>query len=716
MTTTGRNMVVQTANILEYVSLYCGHGFLPIPVPYGRKGPVLVDWQKLRITAVNAAEHFNGRPSNVGFRVGELSGNYCDVDLDVPEAASVAPLLLPETPMRHGHASKPNSHWGYRVPVLPPSERFNDVRAGPEGGEALLLEFFTGMRETSDGVMAESARQIIVPPSTHEGTGEPVRWESGCDPEPSLVEAPILVDAVRKVAAATILARHWPQPGSRQRCALALAGWLLRCGLPVIVVETIVEAAAHGAADDQVAHRVECVADTNRKLGSGDDATGRPKLAELLTGDGRAVVERVEAWLGLTRSIGAETGQAADRQSGGHADNVLLPSGFKSIGELLSLPEEKQAWQVDGLLPAAGSSLVVAKPKVGKSISVQNLGLAVARGEPYLGRATKPGVVLYCALEEKCSEVVRHLRAMGACEEDQLFVWTGAAPQDAMDWLNRASAEKVPVLIIIDTLQRFLRFPDLNDYATVINGMEPLLTLARTTGAHLLMTHHGNKRGGQDGDGVLGSVGLFGSVDTLIEMRRSGDRRTIRSQQRYGTDLEESVVEMELATYRIHLAGTRQESDEREAADEILAFLETRSEPVDEPTVMENVEGRTGIKRSALRQLREAGKIHREGKGHRGSPYRYSRFLVPGTYSERENESPQSIDFSHQGAEFSRSPELAGQTMWQQTREQQSGRASEPVAVQASDTGHRCMCDSVSAMVTAGSGWCPACYPGSQAI
>ncbi len=47
---------------------------------------------------------------------------------------------------------------------------------------------------------------------------------------PKVVSGDELLARVGKIAAASILARHWPEEGGRHDAALALAGGLLRLG------------------------------------------------------------------------------------------------------------------------------------------------------------------------------------------------------------------------------------------------------------------------------------------------------------------------------------------------------------------------------------------------------------------------------------------------------------------------------------------------------
>jgi KaiC/GvpD/RAD55 family RecA-like ATPase len=81
------------------------------------------------------------------------------------------------------------------------------------------------------------------------------------------------------------------------------------------------------------------------------------------------------------------------------------PESFVSATKLVKEPEERVDWLVGGLLPAGGLSLVIAKPKVGKSTFARHVAHAVARGDPFLGRRTRRGGVLYISVEERRRDV-----------------------------------------------------------------------------------------------------------------------------------------------------------------------------------------------------------------------------------------------------------------------------------------------------------------------
>lgn len=305
---------------------------------------------------------------------------------------------------------------------------------------------------------------------------------------------------------------------------------------------------------------------------------------------------------------------------------------FVRLGDLLAQPEEETPWLVDGRLPSAGLSLLAGRPKAGKSTLARCLALAVSRGEPWLGFATQQGPVLYLALEEKVAEVRRHFEAMGATD-DPVFVYCARAPQEGLPLLRQAAEQHKPGLIIVDPLLRLVRVRDANDYAVVTAALEPLLALARETGAHMLTVHYLGKGDRRGGDAILGSTAIFAAVDTALILKRSEKYRTLSSIQRYGEDLEEIVLALDPET-RIVTAGlARQEADEVDLASTILEYLKVCAEPVDEPAIREAVEGRRAVKVKTLRRLVEEGRVIRSGQGRKGDPYLYvladSGFLVP---------------------------------------------------------------------------------------
>jgi hypothetical protein len=316
------------------------------------------------------------------------------------------------------------------------------------------------------------------------------------------------------------------------------------------------------------------------------------------------------------------------------------------LGDLLNEPEDVIEWLVDGLLPESGFSLLVAKPKVGKSTLARNLALCVAQGKDFLGRKIQQGVVVYLALEEKRAEVRKHFRDMGAMGDEEIYTYAASAPADGLQQVRAAADRLKPALIIIDPLFRLTRVKDSNDYAQVTQALEPLLVLARETRAHVLCAHHAGKGNRDGGDSILGSTAIFAAVDTALIMKKMEGYRTLQSEQRYGDSLEETVLCFDATTRTITLGATREAEDTDRLSQAICEYLQGQTDPVTEAMIDDAVEGRTRLKRAALRHLVAISKVTRYGKGGKADPFKYSLPAMPQETDSPPDEDPTPPDDS----------------------------------------------------------------------
>jgi Bifunctional DNA primase/polymerase, N-terminal len=190
-------------------------GYKPLPIPIGKKGPIIEDWQKLTITSDNVARYFNGAALNVGAQMGPASGGLLDVDLDCPEAVALAPYFLPPTKLIYGRPGKRRSHWLYICSDEPE----------PKGSIKLTDEDKACVVELRIGGGGKGA-QSVWPGSIHP-SGE--RYEFDEDSGPASGTFAVFKDAVMKIAVATMMARNWPAK-TRHDSALCVGGFLARCG------------------------------------------------------------------------------------------------------------------------------------------------------------------------------------------------------------------------------------------------------------------------------------------------------------------------------------------------------------------------------------------------------------------------------------------------------------------------------------------------------
>lgn len=299
---------------------------------------------------------------------------------------------------------------------------------------------------------------------------------------------------------------------------------------------------------------------------------------------------------------------------------------FLTAKEILQAPKDPTRWIVAECLPAGGASVLVAKPKVGKSTIAADLAISVSRGEPWLGRATQQTPVAYVFLDGPLTDIADTFVSLGLRESDPVFIHAGSAPADVIPWILATVKDKGARLVIIDVLQNLCRFENINDYSEVTTKMEPLLEAARTGNCHVMTLHHAKKDSHDDLDAAIGSTAIRGLCYTYLFAKRlaQSTRRIISSDQRGGKNFDEMGLGFDKTTGRLKIDGTLQEIEIEEAAPKIIEFVESEGREVTEREIGHGVPLRAFIISRALRKLYREGTIERTGKGRRGSPFLYS--------------------------------------------------------------------------------------------
>jgi len=268
------------------------------------------------------------------------------------------------------------------------------------------------------------------------------------------------------------------------------------------------------------------------------------------------------------------------------------------------------------------------KPKDGKSTLVRQLAVAVSQGKPFLGRETVQGLVMYIALEEKPSEISKHFALLGANDEDPIVTLTDFRGSSLAEMRDAIVASK-PVLVIVDTLAKFLRLPKMNDYGPVNDAVRWIHDVARDTGAHLLAVSHSKKGAAEDSiDNLLGSTAFAAAVDTLIALGRLKGNRTITTIQRYGDKLEETSLHFDPVSRSMSLMTSTKadaEEEKRQSSEllsrSIVEFV-TANPGCRNSDIARNVTGKDVSIWAALQKLSEEV-LRKEGTGRSGDPFLY---------------------------------------------------------------------------------------------
>ncbi len=290
---------------------------------------------------------------------------------------------------------------------------------------------------------------------------------------------------------------------------------------------------------------------------------------------------------------------------------------FYSAAEILSSKIPPTDWLWEGVLPAGGVSAIVGKPKMGKTTFAKFLASRMITGEGIFGRATKKCSALLILLEEVESELKVTLTKLGVAPEAPMHFHICSQVSDGLSELESVIDDLSPGIVIIDPIFQFIEVKDTNDYPEISKRIRSLVLIARKSGAHIMILHHQNKNG-VEANGVLGSTGFFGALDTLILLGREKDRVTLSSKQRFGEPFDPAIyLNFDQNTASFKVGGDQATSTDIEIRDNILGLF-VCDEPITYRDIKENVTGKASSIGAILNDLVSKGTLVKE-KGSRGA-------------------------------------------------------------------------------------------------
>jgi len=278
-------MSEETTDTRAAAERYMRAGLAVIPVPAGEKNPNRGGWQNERWGIEDVPELWDDG-QGIGVLWGEPSGGRVDVDLDWPQARSVARSILPAT-RTFGRPSATESHRVYRAKgQVPKSKKYKLPGDGPDRCVVEVLS---------------TGAQSLVPPSLHH-SGERRVWHQ--DRSAAEIESKALMEGAADVATAALIARNWPGVGARHDYTLAATGYVGR-NLPRERAQRVMEAAIAASGDEEARGRLGDVRSTLDNLATGNPTTGGTTLETLAPG----IVDQLQRWHGWNSTRGREVSQ-----------------------------------------------------------------------------------------------------------------------------------------------------------------------------------------------------------------------------------------------------------------------------------------------------------------------------------------------------------------------------------------------------------------------
>ena len=179
---------------------------------------------------------------------------------------------------------------------------------------------------------------------------------------------------------------------------------------------------------------------------------------------------------------------------------------------------------IPGLLPKGESVLLVAPPKVGKTLLGINLAFAVATGEDYfLGEKTLTGRVLFVSVDESKQSTKAKLIKRGFRKSDAENI--RIITQFEVSQLEKLEAEIEdfhPTLVIIDSLKRITKGSTISENSAEFSDVVYTISeLCNRYGASTVLIHHSKKDNETIGvDNVRGSSAIVGALGNVWIMNR----------------------------------------------------------------------------------------------------------------------------------------------------------------------------------------------------
>jgi hypothetical protein len=305
------------------------------------------------------------------------------------------------------------------------------------------------------------------------------------------------------------------------------------------------------------------------------------------------------------------------------------PLVFRQVGELVEAAGDSVPWLCPGLLAEGHLTLLVAKPKGGKSTLAFALAAALEKGTTFLGQPTVASTAIYLS-EEALATIHQKARRFGVSKA-RFLTRQDAYPRRPFSEIVRQAVEAAhrhkSRVLFVDTLTMWAGLPpDAEKDSGAMQAAADILLEAGATGLAVAVLHHARKAPGDESDMVRGSSALPAAADIIVTLtRRPGEDRNLRDLGVLGRDSgcpPQRVIR--LGERGFELVGTDEEVKAMNLRDTVLDVLpEAPAEGLKLAEIRKETKGRKEFVHKILKDLGEEGLVEVTGEGRRGSPYRF---------------------------------------------------------------------------------------------
>ena len=556
----------------EIAAQLIANGYQPVPIPHGRKGPIISGWQKRIFTSADFAAD-----ANIGIRCGDDGVAFCDIDVYCSTTAkAIADEWLNRFPAPHSNwlqrtGQAPKTGFLFRLPE--PTTKFS-VKIAPTG-------FAPEGKE--DGIEILCKGQQVVAFGIHPETSQPYRWH-GFDPTDFMGEMedlPVLTseqineflvwcrdtytenkpDLLPSMShtdggAAIPANSNTPPVSDSLHCG---KNFEIDLGRPTGVNDHDLMGELLQRAPNNLDRRewVKLAASLRAEWGE-EFKDAFVAFSGRYSGGPCTAAEAVRLWNSATPSVvtGASPAFALMKAALGDVEFSALHAKYASswhtvapglsvTGQAASLLDGFKIWNasdlaaqmfkpirwlVDDLVPTPGLAMVAGAPKVGKSWFAMMLAFQIASGGDE---------VIYIASEDNDRRLCDRLKQLAIFPPKELKLISGLSntasiPRgaEAMEFLAQIKQEyPATACIMIDTVAA-IRVPSQREknYDETENEFAALRRLAHELGIAIIVVHHTRKSTGAEAsplETILGSQGIGATVETVLVLQQVTGSRNI---------------------------------------------------------------------------------------------------------------------------------------------------------------------------------------------
>jgi hypothetical protein len=328
--------------------------------------------------------------------------------------------------------------------------------------------------------------------------------------------------------------------------------------------------------------------------------------------------------------------------------NHALANGFNALGAdpTAYAPRRKPTWRDDAftartlqarsypeikfivpeIIPE-GLSLLVGRPKIGKSWFALDIALSIAAGRVCLGdKEPEPGDVLYCALEDNERRLKNRIRKVlpgSSAWPERLTLSTkwrrlnAGGVQYIADWASHVAR---PRLVLLDTLANVRPISTQEGYAQDYKALTDVHRIANDLGIGVVALHHQRKVDAEDPlDTVSGTLGIVGCADTTLILSSGKGGKTLYVR---GRDIEEAehAVEFDAATCRWRILGSADDVRRSDTRKKILAALLEHADVMGPREIAEASRLPESVVKVRLADMLRDGEVLKRGHGKYAHP------------------------------------------------------------------------------------------------